>query len=194
MFIIPVPMLVIFSVFAMNLVLQNALGIKEFVFSGDAGIKRTAAKLLIIFITINILWVFFARVLPLFFSGIFCYVLLFPVSIIVYNVFEYLIFTKLLKFYINEDASVNFTTGITGAALFICLNISNTFLEAFFLSFGFTAGTFLVYLILTEIGRRASLETVPRYFRGKPLIIISMGLLSVVFSTASLLIFRMLGS
>jgi electron transport complex protein RnfA len=178
----------------MNLILQNALGIKELVFSGDVNIKIAAVKLLVIFITINILWVFFARLLPLFFSGIFCYVLLFPVSIIAYNVFEYFVFKKILNKIIKTDSSVNFTTGITGAVLFICLNISNTFLETLVLSFGFTAGTFLVYIILVEINKRASLETVPRYFRGKPLTIISMGLLSVVFSTVSLLIFRMIGN
>jgi len=173
----------------MNIVLQNAVGVREFASCEDAGIKNTAVKLLIIFIVINILWVFFARILPLIFSGPYCYVLLFPVSVIVYNCAEYLTFKNICKS--GAEFKQSSSSGVAAAALFICLDLSNSFLENMVLSFGFTAGIFLVYLILLKIKKRASLETVPRFFRGNPLTIISMGLLSLVFSTASQLIFRM---
>jgi len=62
------------------------------------------------------------------------------------------------------------------------------------MAFGFTAGIFLVYLIIIEIRRRAALEAVPFFLRGKPLVLIAMGLLSLVFSAASLLFFRMISA
>jgi len=38
------------------------------------------------------------------------------------------------------------------------------------------------------------LEAVPIFLRGKPLVLISMGMLSLVFSVGALLVFRMIGA
>jgi electron transport complex protein RnfA len=175
----------------MNPVLQCALGINTD--PGNPGRKSTLVKLGTIFIAVILLWVIFF-VLSSIVSGIFIYVLLFPVSYMVYNGLEFLVFRYVLKEDSGDGCSVRFPGGITATALFICLNVANNFIEAAALSFGFASGILLVFLVLFEIRRRAELEEVPRFLRGKPLILISMGMLSLVFSTVSLLLFRMIGS
>ena len=189
---IPLIFFVIFSAFTVNLVLQCAIGINAG--PGNTDKKLTLIKLGIIFIAVLILWSVFSGIISSVISGIFIYVLLFPVGFMVYNGLEYLIFRYLLKQNPENTRSVTFPGGITVMALFICINIANDFLEAAALAFGFAAGILLVYLILGEIRRRAALEAVPRFLRGKPLILISMGMLSLIFSTASLLLFRMIGN
>jgi electron transport complex protein RnfA len=119
---------------------------------------------------------------------------MFPVSYIAYDALEYLFFYQILKKSPENECSVSFPGGITAAAVFICLNIANNFAQAVFLSFGFAAGICLVMIITGEIRRRAALEAVPVFLRGKPLVLISMGMLSLVFSTGALLIFRMIGT
>jgi electron transport complex protein RnfA len=188
---IPFVFLIFFSAFTMNPVLQCALGI-----NGEPENpcrKSTLVKLGTIFVALILLWAIFF-VFSSIVSGIFIYVLLFPVSYMVYNGLEFLVFRYLLKMDSKDDCSVRFPGGITAAALFICLNVANNFVEAAALSFGFAAGILLVFLALFEIRRRAALEKVPRFLRGKPLILISMGMLSLVFSTVSLLLFRMIGN
>jgi len=185
---IPLIFLMISSAFTMNLILQCGLGIKGTPRSGKTDNISILIKLGIIFLTVILLWIVFS----LLFSGIFIYLLIFPVSSIVYNGLEFLIFTYLLKKDRKDECSLSFPEGITAVAAFICVNIANSFVKAAALSFGFSAGAFLVFVILGEIRRRAALEAVPRFLRGKPLILITMGLLSLVFSTASVLLFRMI--
>ena len=189
---IPFVLLFFFSAFTMNPVLQCALGINAD--PGHPGRRPTLVKLGIIFIAVILLWVIFSFVISSIISGIYIYVLLFPVSYMVYNGLDFLVFRYVLKKDSENDSSVKFPGGITAAALFICLNVANNFFEVVAISFGFAAGTLLVFLILCEIRQRAALEEVPRFLRGKPLILISMGMLSLVFSTVSILLFRMIGS
>jgi electron transport complex protein RnfA len=121
-------------------------------------------------------------------------VLLFPVSSVVYEALEYFIFQYLYKKDPSGEYIVSFPGGITAVCVFICVNLARGFLEAAVLSFGFTAGIFLVYLIIREVRKRAALEAVPRFLRGKPLVLITMGMLSLVFSVVSILLFRMAGA
>ena len=151
-------------------------------------------KLGIILISIVVMWILFSKVISVLISGFFIYVLLFPVSYIAYESFEYLVFRQILKKDPKEECFVSFPGGITAAAVFICLNMAINFFEAILLSFGFTAGIFFVCVIIREIRRRAALEAVPKFLRGKPLAIIAMGLLSLVFSAASLMILRMIST
>lgn len=189
---IPYLLLIIFSAFTMNLTLQCALGIRGASESKTYKQTSTMIKLGIMFILIIILWVLFSRVLSSLFSGIFVYVLLFPVSYIVYEGFEYLIYKQIIKKGIDEESFISFPGGITAVAVFVCLNLANDFLEAILLSFGFTAGILLVCFIIREIRRRAALEAVPNYLRGKPLVVITLGLLSLIFSAGSLMLLRMI--
>jgi len=192
--------LFIYSGFTINLLLQCGLGIKGAVEAeipqegkGFPLDKISLIKSCIVFFTIILLWFLFSKVIYNIIHGVFIYILLFPVSILLYEGIEYLIIHIILKKKKEDDRYTNFNGGITAIAVFLCINLSNYFMETFILSFGFTFGLFLINLIIREIKKRASLETVPLFLRGKPLVLITMGLLSLVFTTASLLLFRMIG-
>ena len=184
----------IYSAFTMNLLLQCALGINGVADSRIPFNKFTIVKTGLIFLSIILLWFLFSRILYSVSSGFFIYVLLFPVSVIVYNGLEYHIFRYILKTDTQSESVVSFPGGITAVALFICINISDKFFDTVVLSFGFTSGILLINFIIWEIRKRASLEAVPVFLRGKPLVLIAMGIISLVFSTASILLFRMIGA
>ena len=182
----------IYSGFTMNLVLQCALGIKGVAESKVPINSLTVIKSFLIFISVILLWLFFSMFISSLISGIFIFILIFPVSAVVYNSFEYLVFKFLLKKDTQDESIITFPSGITAAAVFISVILAGNFLEALVLSFGFSSGIFLVNLIIREIRRRAALEAVPVFLRGKPLVLAAMGLLSLIFTSVSLLIFRMI--
>ena len=190
----PSILLIIFSSFTMNLMLQAGLGIQGAASAKNPARKTILIKLGIIFTAVILIWIVFSLIISSVISGLFIYILLFPVSSFVYNGLDFLIFRYVFKKYSQEECPISFPDGITAAASFICLNIANNFREALSLSFGFAAGTLLVFLILGEIRRRAALESVPRFLRGKPLVLVSMGMLSLVFSVISMLLFRIIGN
>jgi len=202
----PVLLLFIYSAFTINLLLQCGLGIRGAIESssnnGDLSHAASAAQPLdlktlikscIVFCSVIILWFLFARVFYSMLPGIYLYVLLFPVSSIVYDAMEYVIFRYVVKKENDNERMINFYGGITAVASFLCINIAKNILETIVLSVGFTTGIFFVKLIIREIRRRAALEAVPLFLRGKPLVLITMGMLSLVFTTASFLLFRMIG-
>lgn len=191
----PLFFLMILSAFSMNLMLQCGLGINAGINaeSKTPGMKLTFAKLGLIFISTIVLWVVFSGFISRVSPGIHVYILLFPVSFLVYEGLEFLTLHYFLKTE-KEKQSIGFPGGITAVSLFVCMIISNNLTETIILSFGFAAGVFLVFLVLSEIQKRAALEAVPRFIQGKPLVLISMGLLSLVFTSVSMLIFRMIGN
>ena len=190
---IPLVIFIIISAFSMNLTLQCALGIKGEIESFNCRKTPTIRKLCLIFFSVIFIWFLFSKIIFSIITGIFAYIIIFPVSFLLYELFEYLFFGYLIKRNMNDKESfINFPGGITAAAAFICINITGNFLEVLVLSFGFTGGIMLVIFIIVEIRKRAAFESVPVFLRGKPLVLISMSLLSLVFSTASLIILRMI--
>jgi hypothetical protein len=191
-----ITLLALFAVFAglsMNLPLQFGLGLRGMVVSQGAGKKPPLVKLGVLCITVLLLWVFFVRMvfpLPL---GLFAYVFLFPLSSLVYCGIEYLAYRFIVKKPVENDGPVNFCDGLAAAALFITLNVAGEFVEAVALAFGFVLGILLAFVILGEIRRRSTMERVPPFLRGTPLSLFSMGLLSLVFSSAALILFRVIG-
>jgi electron transport complex protein RnfA len=76
--------------------------------------------------------------------------------------------------------------------LLITSALADSFAAALVLVLFFTAGNLAAALVLNEIRRRSSLEWVPRYVRGSPLSLISMGLLALVSGAAAGICFRIL--
>jgi electron transport complex protein RnfA len=179
--------LAVFSSLAMNLLLQCGLGMREAV-REDARLAFLQAGL--IFVPAFLLWLFFSYV---FFPGFFTYLLLFPLNALVYAGLERLLFQAVLKRENREAQAPGFSSGLSAAALFLTLHLASGFAEALVLSLGFALGFLLSRLILAEIRRRSEMEAVPRFLRGSPLMLISMSLLSLIFSSAALIFFRALG-
>jgi electron transport complex protein RnfA len=180
--------LAVFSGLAMNLFLQCGLGMRAAAREGETQVPLFQIGL--VFVSVLLLWILFSYILPL---GFFKYLLLFPLSALVYAALERLFFRFFLKKPAPPAHSFCFCDGLTAAALFLTLHLASGFIEAAVLSLGFSLGILLSLLILAEIRRRSRMEAVPRLLRGSPLALISMGLLSLIFSSAALIFYRALG-
>jgi len=184
-------LLAFFSSLSVNLILQCGFGM--------AGVTMPTARKLpllhtaLCFITVLFLWLFFTYILSPLALGFFGYILFFPVASVVYNACEHLLFTVLLKRAPSREDSNFFTDGLPGAALFLTYNIAGGFIDALLMAAGFSAGLLLILLITGEINRRSEMEAVPRLLSGRPLILVSMGLLSLVFGSVALICYRILG-
>jgi electron transport complex protein RnfA len=180
--------LAVFSSLAMNLLLHCGLGMREAAREEDKRLAFLQAGL--VFVPVFFLWAVFSYVL---FLGFFAYLLLFPLSALVYAGLERLLFQAVLKRDAPGIPAPGFSGGICAAALFLTLHLASGIIEALVLSLGFACGVLFSRLILAEVRRRSRLEAVPRFLRGSPLTLIAMGLLSLIFSSAALIFYRALG-
>jgi electron transport complex protein RnfA len=180
--------LAVFSSLSMNLLLRCGLGMKDAAGEGDRPVPFVQIGLLAV--SVLILWLFFSYIVPL---GFFTYLLLFPGSALVHAGLEQLLFRVILKQEAAKPQSPGFRDGLAAGALFLTLHLASGFLEAMVLSLGFALGTLLSLLILAEIRRRSRMEAVPRFLRGSPLTLVSMGLLSLIFSSAAVILYRAFG-
>jgi len=194
-----------FAVFAglsLNLLLQFALGTAGA--AGDIGYKTEARKripyiqLSILFLSPFFLWVFFAYLIPNQWKGFSEFFLFFPLSALLCIGFE-LLGKKILAKAFQSSMEIKkvfsaFTAyeGLVPASLIITFLVANNAISAFVLTLFFAVGNMTAMLILNEIRRRSTLERVPHYLRGSPLILISMGLLSLISISVAGICFRIL--
>ena len=194
--------LAVFSGLSLNLLLQFALGTAGA--AGDAGHKTNAKKELpliqfcVFFISTLVLWVFFKYLLPGFWTGFSEYFLFFPLSALVCMGFEIFVerglprifpkFTGFKKIF----SAITAYDGLIPASLIITFIAAENFTDALVIAFSFALGNLAAMITLNEIGRRSTLEYVPKYLRGAPLILISMGLLSLVSAFAAGIFFKIL--
>ena len=82
--------------------------------------------------------------------------------------------------------------GLVPASFMITFALAENFAGAVVLSLFFALANLAAMLILNEIRRRSALEWVPRCLRGSPLILISMGLLSLLSASAAGICFKIL--
>jgi electron transport complex protein RnfA len=93
----------------------------------------------------------------------------------------------------NAGIASSSYNGLALASLLLTLRLALSFAGALALTLGFSLGALLAALILREISKRSALEAVPALLRGAPLTLISMGLLSLIFSAVSAILLRVLG-
>jgi len=200
--------LAVFSGLSMNLILRFGIGLQTIASGKDAGAPVRKNKwAVLIWSGINffsgvLLWLFFSFLQSVLFLGLIEYIMVFPVSFLLLTVIEYL--SKRLNFINNYGCGAPLDSAVlssalvggapVGAALFIMLEIAGSFAEAATLSFGFSAGSALAVLIIGEIRRRSEMEAVPRCLRGGPLVLVTMGLLSLVFTSAAIIFYAVLGA
>ncbi|MDR2110617.1 MAG: hypothetical protein LBP32_04850 [Spirochaetaceae bacterium] len=176
--------LAVFSGMFLNLILQFGLGTG--VLMGGSSRRIRWFPWTVLFLSVLILWFFFARVLSSLSLGFLEYFLLVPLSSLVCRGLE----AGGARFREPRSGTTPFTpgsayNGLALAALILTLALARSFTEAAILSLGFSLGALLAVLTLNELYRRSSMETVPRFIRGAPLILISMGLLSLIFSSGA---------
>ena len=159
------------------------------------GVRETEEPLclypwLIVVVETALLWLFFERLLAFvcpWFPGMF---LLFPAAL--YAGFGLEI--AFLRFFPRFEEGTRFFrlgsdyTIVALASLLLTVRLASGFGEAFLLSLAFSGGGLGAVLSVRAIRERAFWETPPRSLRGYPLTLISMGLLSLVFSASALVI------
>jgi electron transport complex protein RnfA len=192
----------VFAALACNLVLHFGLGIRALATEkegGKTGRAFYAARFLegaVIFLSVLLLWIVFTYLLGPLGLGLFRFILIFPLSVPVCAGFE----TLLRRFIPREWGwspvfrTVSAYEGLIPAALFLALQTVSNVPEAAVLAFSFVLGILFPTFILEEIRRRAGFEAVPRFLRGSPLALLSLGLMSLVFASIAALFFSALGS
>ncbi|MDR2798069.1 MAG: hypothetical protein LBB80_06975 [Treponema sp.] len=187
--------LLVFSGFTLNLVLHGALGIGNIAEWQKRSHPIPLFQLGILFVSVFLLWMLASYGLVFLAFGFLEYALLFPLSALVCMGLEGLC-ARLLPSLVPEYNVFNPATAYDGLALsslMMTLHIARTVMEALILSLGFSLGTLLSMGLLNEIRKRSSLELVPPFMQGRPLMLISMGLLSLLFTALGLIFFNALG-
>ncbi|MCL2231459.1 MAG: hypothetical protein FWB99_04225 [Treponema sp.] len=192
--------LAVFSGLSLNLLFSFALGA-----AGAAGktIPKGAKQpvplyqLGVMFLSVLFLWVFFSFAVPPFWMGFSMYFLFFPLSALVCMGFEFScerLFPKSAEALSAQKIFSAFTAydGLVPASLLLTFILAGTFFGALVLSLFFALGNLTAMLILNEIRRRSALERVPRFLKGSPLILISMGLLALISASVAVIGFRIL--
>jgi electron transport complex protein RnfA len=187
--------LAVFAGLSFNMILHFALGIAGVAADrpGTERILPSIAQMGILFLSVFLLWVVF-YILPSFPGGFPEYFLFFPLSALMCLGLEKGIFRLFPKSAGGERLFSAFTAydGLASLALLLTYNLALGLAEALVLSFFFALGNLTAVLILGEIRRRSVLEWTPRSLRGSPLILISTGLLSLIFSAAAGICFTLL--
>jgi electron transport complex protein RnfA len=196
----------VFSSLSVNLLLQFGLGMRGLrdTQPGPAGegSEKYPFPLLesaVIFLSVTALWLVFTFMLAPLRLGFFPYILLFPLSAPACVLAEGLL-CRLVWRHAPEGEKkspplfqgISAYEGMVPLALLVTLNVAFTFTEAVILSLGFALGLLFSILILNEIRRRSGLEAIPPFLRGVPLTLISMGLLSLIFTSVAAVFYNVL--
>jgi electron transport complex protein RnfA len=185
----------VFSALSLNLILHLGLGIRNIKNEADKPPRHLWYQWAVLFLAILLLWLLFTYIFSPLSLGFFEYFLLFPLSALVRGGLKRLL-RRLFPGLPEGREQFSFASGYDGlilAALLLTLRLSSSFVEALALSLGFSLGFLGVLFLLREIRRRSALEKVPRALRGVPLTLISMGFLSLVFSSVSVILLHLLG-
>ena len=193
--------LAVFSGLSLNLILQFALGtvIPDNKTGKEMKSRIPYFQLGILFIAVLFLWMFFSFLIPPFWSLFAMYFLFFPVSALVCIGLEPLakkvfirLFPKHISLIKTTYPALTAYEGLVPASLVITIMLAGSFAEAFILSLFFPIGNLAAILTLDEIHRKSELEWVPDNIRGTPLMLISMGFLSIISTIAAAILLKVL--
>ncbi|WP_304224882.1 hypothetical protein [Gracilinema caldarium] len=172
-------LLSIFAAFFMfNGIIQNGFGI---MYAEDP--KKALAPLISLFLSGVMGWLIYTYVFnPIGFGeyGIF---FLFPVTVLCCVVVDRL--SAVIQHTKDNVLDKSVFSGYEGIAFygaFQTLMFAQSLSQAFLFALGGALGFMFVLMILNGIQKRSEIEGVPMFFKGQPLLLISTGLLSMLFS------------
>jgi electron transport complex protein RnfA len=201
--------LAVFSGISLNLFLQMGLGIRDMTGSHSERIMRnTLFQWGILFFSVLLFWFLFSYVFSPLALGYFEYFLLFPLiaaagkGLAAFSR-HFLVPGRGLTKRIPAGVLENLTpsevfppmtayAGLTLAAIILTRRLAGSILEAVVLALGFSLGGAAAVFILWGIYQRSSLERIPLVFRGRPLLFIAMGLMSLIFSSVAAMLLQVL--
>jgi electron transport complex protein RnfA len=187
--------LAVFSGLSLNLLLQLGLGIRDFGAQPDRPVRFSLFQWAMLFLLVLLFWLFFTYILSPLALGFFVFFLLFPLTAAAGKGFDLLkaCFFPALNAEPRLFSAMTASDGLIIAALLLTLRLASSFAEAVVLSLGFSLGGLFAILILKSIHRRSFLEKLPPFLRGLPLLLLSMGLMSLIFSSAAAILLQALG-
>ena len=183
------PGLAVFAGLSLNLILQFAIGTGAAGKGNDLPVFQTIN----IFISVMVLWILHTYLFSFFSWEFAIFFLFFPFSVLVCLAFENLetrLFAKNKR--VRLFSGITAYEGLIPASLILTVNTALNFFDAVILSFFFASGCLIAVICIREIRRRCALEEIPAGLRGMPLVLVSMGLLSMIFSTAAWICYRVL--
>ncbi|MDR1389163.1 MAG: hypothetical protein LBJ31_04230 [Treponema sp.] len=184
--------LVFFASLTLNLILCFGLGTREMTFRERKPSLYNYYPWGILFLVTSVLGLLFAAVPA---AGCFSYLLIFPLTILSGLGAEKLLFRFVLRgrenpqvFKIGQGYSALLPASLFLANLFVL-----SAFEILVFSFALSAGGLFAFLCIKEIQKRSFLESIPYSLRGSPVLLVSMGLLSLILGAGASLILRILG-
>jgi electron transport complex protein RnfA len=186
--------LAVFSGLSLNLLVHLGIGIPDFNREPYRPFRFIFFQWSSLFVSVMVLWCLFTYILTPLSLGFFEYFLFFPLIATLGSFWKFL-FVRLFPREDSEERLFSMSgvhNGMVISALLITLRLAGSFSGALALALGFSLGFLVVVFILRAILDRFSGETVPLSLRGTPLLLISLGLLALIFSSLSGIILRLL--
>jgi electron transport complex protein RnfA len=153
---------------------------------------------LLFFISLLFLWLLFTYILSPLGPDFYWYLLIYPLSAALIRGLEALGSGERVKSFFTRRLGGSFRvllprywTEFLVLGLLISLHLALSPPEALILALCFSLGLGFSLAVLREISRRSRFEAVPPFLRGSPLALISLGLLSLIFSSASIMFFNL---
>ncbi|MDR3275697.1 MAG: hypothetical protein LBT11_00575 [Treponema sp.] len=184
----------VFSAISLNLLLQMGLGMSSIGREPGRPLRGGLLQWGGLFCSVLLLWCFFSYIIAPLSLSFLEYFLIFPLSVAAGKGFDVL-GERLLQDEYWETRIFQAESAYDGlilAALFMSLRLANSFIGALIIALGFSLGTLAAALIVRDIARRSAMEQVPAALRGLPLLLISEGLLSLIFSAIAAIILHVL--
>ncbi|MDR0524669.1 MAG: hypothetical protein LBG90_02210 [Spirochaetaceae bacterium] len=181
--------------FSLNLILHFGLGIRETAESLEQSLPAPVFQTGVLAGSVFILWGICSYLLPILSFGFLEYFLLYPMSALLCLALEAgaIKFAPGLVPRSKIFPALSGYNGLVPSGLWLTLHLAGTPLEALILSAGFGGGVLFALVLLEYIRKRSALESVPRNLRGRPLLLITMGLLSLVTASLTVVFFRIVG-
>ncbi|MDR2535589.1 MAG: hypothetical protein LBD29_06105 [Treponema sp.] len=180
---------------SLNLILHFALGIQGIIEGQERAGPIPFFQGGVLFVSVLVLWFFFSYIIAPLAFGFLEYVLLFPCSALTCVGLETLC-ARFIPHIVPDSklfASESGYNGLVLTSLWLTLHIAGTPLDAAILSLSFALGSLFTMVLLHYIRKRSALEMVPVPLRGRPLMLITIGLLSLLFMSLTTIFFTILG-
>jgi electron transport complex protein RnfA len=180
--------LALFAALSSNLMLQFGLGLCSLNHIGNSTARLFAFRASALFCSVMSVWIVAFYLMTPMGLGLLGNVFLLPLTVLGHGLYS----RALKRFFPPGEESVeNYTQSGNSLSLvgsYLTLTLASALAEALVLALGFSLGLLFSFLLVREIEKRSRLEAVPPCLRGSPLLLISIGFLSLIFSSASALL------
>jgi electron transport complex protein RnfA len=186
--------LAVFAALSLNLLIDLGIGIRDFKQEPYRLFRFIFFQWFSLVVSVAGLWALFTYILTPLSLGFFEYFLLFPLAATLGSFWNFL-FIHLFSRENPEERAFSIScahSGMVTSALLITIRMAGSIPGLLALTFGFSLGFLAALYILRAIMERSLEENVPHILRGTPLLLVSLGLISLIFSALSAVILRLL--